>query len=275
MAIRRDKFRVTPEEQLDAVMALADQRQLAGYRVRPEPEAIDLPYVPALELVQDATTIYVETGLKRPFPEARLEDWVRYAQSCSKDTRILYCSRFELSRTRESWLRKNRIGLAVVSGDEIVDSILPHDLAMKLELPPMSKIRAPLRRKLSVAYQKHSQGEWKGAFEEFCKVFEVASRNYLTKHCRSTRIQVVHQSNGRLSVPTTQQINKMPIGALANHFDRIYQKNVLDSQIGATLIAINSDRVAVAHKKRGAENRLRKNVGSHTWAIINCLKKMY
>lgn len=269
MPFRADQFRTVSEELIEVVVALANDRAQSGYRVRVEPEEIHLPSTPALKLVRTPTTIFVEPGGKR-LSKATLENWIRYAQSCSKDTRLLYCCDGYLSPQNEKWLRERRVGLAVLEEGAILEKLVPHDLAMKLQLPPIKGLKVGLRTKLSLAYEKEQQGDWRQAFEEACKAFETDVRKYLKTHCQSGRITVLAR---RPITPTREEIDRMTIGGLATCFRNIVRKNQLDSRIGVTLSEINKDRITVAHN-RPRETSLRANVGRHMWAIINCMKEM-
>lgn len=273
MPFQSDNFQIVSEDLIAAVVALANRKAEAGYKVIVEPGEIHLPSTPALKLLREGTTIYVEPGSAR-IPERQIEDWVRYAQSCPSDTRIVYCCNKHLSHKKEGWLRARKVGLAVVENGNVVDQIGAHDLAMKMVLPPIGQLKAQLRRKLSTSYEKEGNGDWQAAFEEACKAFEVEARRYLIKYCGSGRIVLVASASGKTRTPTSSQINRMTIGALAKTFGEILKKNQLDSRIGDTLAAINRDRITVAHKKRSGEKRLRQNVGQHMWAIIGCMKEM-
>lgn len=221
---------------------------------------------------QGGTTVLVEVG--RKVRRDRLLAWVGFARSQSNDTRVLVATDKLPSSTDQEFLRNEGVGLIEVRDSRTHFIIQPKDVALHLSRPDLANYPVRIRRLLNGAYQKINDSYWKEGFEDACVTLESETRRYLIRHINSGRI-IVLDSHGKPKSYTAQQINRMPMGALAELFPRFQRANRADSLIGDALSRINKDRISVAHRKGGqrAEQRLRKNVSQHMWVIVDALKE--
>jgi hypothetical protein len=207
-----------------------------------------------------------------------MKDWVGFASSLSSDTKV-YLALPEgapLGTRIHMQLQNLGIGLLLVSGSDVKETMPAKDLALQLQLPDLRKEAKRLKRKLGPVYEQFNRNQWRQGFEEACITFETEARGYLWKLLRSGRTIVMEANGKRQKVLTKAQIDKMTMGALAKDFTNLQQQNHADSVIGQTLTHVNPDRILVAHKRlsAAAEKKLRKNVGPQMWRIVAALREL-
>jgi hypothetical protein len=270
-------FKTVADELLDSAESVADDFQFRGYSVEVERAELGYPFTPTLVCKRaNITTIIVEVDSGTSFKKLskKLEEWVRYARSTSKDTRVAAClpAAVNLTHRQMASLQDKGVGLYVAFKDRVVEQIGPADLGLSFALPVLRSLSPSLRILLGDAYEQFAHTHWREGFEEACKALETEARRYLNRWSRTGRITVLRKKGP--VVLTAKQINRMTIGDLAADFAKIQHQNHADSMIAQALARINKDRVNVVHKKRKAttEKRLRQNVGQHMWTIVAALK---
>jgi len=269
------QYTTVADELLEHADVVVDYFISRGHRVRVERYELGFPFTATFLCRRGNTTLILE--LDNAIQKKKLDDWVRYAKSSGKDTRLALCmpSAVNVTAEEEAYLRANRVGLYSVSLDPRVDErIAPDDLGLNVALPELGELPANLRGLLGPAYDQFARAQWREGFEDACQVLEVEARRYLKKWARTRRITVL-----RRGIPVAlsdREINKMTMGKLAVIFAAIQSPNHADSMIGRALTTINKDRVGVAHHKarKTTERRLRVNVGQHMWTIVAALKLM-
>lgn len=272
MSSKQFKFRTVPEEMIEDACAYANYFQTHGYTIKVEPSELGYPFTPSMKVHREQTDIMVEVDSGHR--EERLEAWVRYARSLTRDTRIaiaLQAGR-SLSHTEEDKLREAGVGLYTLN-QSVVERIAPRDIPVNVALPPLTSIHPKLRPLLGGVYEQFERSHWRAGFEDACKVLEREAARYLKRDIRSGRI-VVLDSKGKPRKLTNKIIDKLTMGQLKDCFANIVSQNYADSAIAAALERVNKDRIGVVHRMNRAatENRLRKNVGQHMWVIIDALK---
>lgn len=270
-------FKTLPDELLAAADAVADDFEMRGHNVRLERAELGYPFTPALVCARDKiTTTIVEVASGAGFTKLfkRLDEWVRYARSTSKDTRVAVClpHTANLTERQMAKLQDKGVGLYVAHPNRVAERIVPADLGLNVALPELRSLPPLMRQLLGDAYEQFAHTHWREGFEEACKVLETEARRYLNRWSRTGRIMVLRKKGP--VVLTAKQINRMTMGDLASDFAKIQNQNHADSMIGRALARINKDRVNVVHKKKRTttEKRLRANVGQHMWTIVAALK---
>jgi hypothetical protein len=270
-------FKTVADELLDSAEIVADDFQFRGYRVEVERAELGYPSTPTLVCKRgNITTIIVEvdSGISFQKLSRKLEEWVRYARSTSKDTRVAACLPADTNLTHRQMasLQDNGVGLYVAFKDRVLERIGPADLGLSFALPELRSLSPAVRIILGDAYEQFAHTHWREGFEEACKALETEARRYLNRWSRTGRITVLRKKGP--IVLTAKQINRMTMGNLAADFAKIQNQNHGDNMIAQALARINKDRVNVVHKKRKAttEKRLRQNVGQHMWTIVAALK---
>jgi|ERR1700687_218099 len=269
------QYTTVADELLEYADILADHFTNRGHRVHVERNELGFPYTATFLCRRGNTTLVLE--LDNSIQTEKLNNWVRYARSSGKDTRLALCmpSLVNVSPADETYLRTNRIGLYAIFVDPRVDErIAPDDLGLNVALPELGTLPAKLRGLLGPVYDQFDRAQWREGFEDACQVLEVEARRYFKKWSKTTRIKVL-----RKGIPialSNKEINKMTMGKLAETFAAIQSPNYADSIIEQALTTINKDRVGVAHHKarKTTEKRLRANVGQHMWTIVAALKLM-
>jgi hypothetical protein len=262
---------------LDFAEIASDDFQLRGFKVQVERAELGYPFTPALVCTREKiTTIIVEVATGKSFRKLikRLDEWVRYARSTSKDTRVAVClpHNADLTHRHMATLQGKGVGLYVVYRNKVVEQIVPSDLGLNVALPKLASLSPETRSLLGDAYEQFAHTHWREGFEDACKVLETEPRRYLNRWSRTGRITVMRKK-GPIAL-TAKQINRMTMGDLASDFAKIQNQNHADSVIAQALVRINKDRVNVVHKKKKktTEKRLRSNVGQHMWTIVAALK---
>lgn len=245
-----------------------------GYTVTIEPTRLGYPYTPTMKGVRQKTESIIE--FSNDYDKERMDNWVRYAKSCSTDIRIIYSTCRVLSQETRNLMEARGVGLIVCDAGIVVPQILPRDLSVNVELPPIEEFSRKLKAMLGPIYDQIDNSFWREGFEDACKLVEVGAREYLFKWLGTNRIRLLSEK-GTIYKPTKAQISKMTMGRLAEVYSQIISKNLADSQIADALKKLNKDRIGVVHhkNKQSTETRLRKNVGQHMWMIITVLKLLY
>jgi hypothetical protein len=269
----RRAFRTVAEELLDAAEIAADHFANHGYSVRVEKHELGFPYTPTMICKRQSTTLIVEVDILARLK--RLQEWVAFAKSTSRDTRIVLVIPAEavIDAKSEAALRSLGIGLVAASEEGCVERLVGRDLALGVQLPELSQLPRKVQRILGPAYEQFGRGQWREGFEEACQALEREARRYLKAGLRSTRIKIVRKKDAS---PSASEVDKMTMGQLAGAFTSIESKNKVDSLIGETLKTVNKDRIGVAHHKakKRTETRLRSNVGRHMWSVVAVMKEV-
>jgi hypothetical protein len=202
---------------------------------------------------------------------------VRFGRSAGRDTRLAVCvpSTTVISASDEAKLRTEGVGLYRVEPGGVVEQLIPHDLALNVQLPAVGSLSRNVRVLLGSAYEHFRRANWREGFEDACQALEGEARRYLLRWIRTKRITVL-KPDGTVQQLSEKRIKKMTMGQLADVYSRIQNKNRADSLIAKTLAKVNKDRIGVAHYKgtTQAEKRLRINVGQHMWSVIGALKEL-
>ena len=271
----RPRFLTVPTELLEYAESIATHFNKRGYRVKPEHYAVGYPERPTLVCVRKATTVIVEVNAR--LPRVALDEWCRYAASCSADTQVALCvpDVASLSFKDIEFLQQSRIGLYVANSESCAERLAPADLALSVDLPAIDYLPSKVRALLGPVYEQFERGQWRDAFKDACQVLEEQARRHVKAGIKSTRI-VVLDRNGNERKLTNRQIDRMTLGALAEAFSNIKTPNAVDDILAKSLATINRDRVASTHHKarQSTERSLRRNVGQHMWTIISALKRM-
>lgn len=255
-----------PDELLHVAEAAADYMSDRGFTVRPEHEDLGFPYCPTLFCRREHTTYVVEVVACLD-PE-KMRAWVSYGKSCGQDFRVAYAVSVEagLQAGSRDLLAHDGLGLLELDSAVCEERVVALDLSLNVELPPLRSMSRDVRALVGRAYEHFDRGNWREGFEDAAQALEAEARRYLKRH--AARIIFVSKP------VTAREIDRMTLGALAKLFQRIQNQNLDDKQIGATLQAINKDRIGVVHHRgrRRSEKRLRANVGRHMWAICGAMK---
>lgn len=255
-----------PDELLHVAEAAADFMSGRGFTVRLEREELGFPFCPTLLCRRGHITHVVEVAAA--LDQDKLRSWVGYGKSCGKEFRMAYAVPVEarLQADSRDLLAEHGLGLLEVDNAACEERVVAQDLSLSVELPPLRSMSRQIRALLGRAYEHFEQGNWRESFEDAAQALEAQARRYLKRH--ASRIVYIGKQ------VTPREIDRMPLGGLAKTFQRIQNQNLDDKQIGATLQAINRDRIGVVHHRghRRAESRLRANVGKHMWAICGAMK---
>lgn len=261
------------EELLDVANAAFEYFKAQQYTVKVEHREVAFPRVPTLVCRRGHETLIVEVASSLDIKAH--DHWLGYGRSCTKDTRLAVVIRSSpgLDQKGAEFAVANKVGVYTFS-DAVSEILSPGDLAMNVHLPELSSLPPVVRKQMAPVFKKWSS-DWRDALDDACQTVEVEARKYLKTAVKSQRV-IILDDKGRPKSYTDVQIGRMTLGQLSGVFDRISNKTAKDSFIANTLPTINPERVGLAHKKPSAkvETRLRKNAGSHMWAITNCLVEM-
>jgi hypothetical protein len=268
----RRKYETLAPEMEEYADRVADDFENHGYSVRVEKRELGFPYTPTLLAKREHTTIVIDVCSSISL--SRLDNWVSFGRSCGHDLQVVVCvsDSVSLSTKDHDNIRSRNCGLVTVGNTDVIHLITSRDLGLNIPLPNRSSLSPRLRALLGTAYDRFDNGLWREGFDEACRVFEVAARQHLKRWIKTGRIQLVTKKGPKKI--TGAKVEKLTIGQLAETFGQIQAKTRTDSQVEQTLAAINKDRVSLVHHKhkKWTENRLRKNVGRHMWAIVDALR---
>jgi hypothetical protein len=269
-------FLTVPRELQSSVYACWDALQGSGYRLFAEHSE---PHFP------ETATILARRPREHRFylfdariKEQRLILWSKYGRSCSSATFIISCVPVGVAIPAATIPRIQElgIGLTIIDEDGSLREVLPPiDLSLNISLPPLDRHKAIVRRELFKAHREFDRGDWKRGFELACKTVERFARNYLLREARAGKVQVPGKG-GLPKAVSPREIDRMPLGALAEIFCQKLIPSQVDAQLCGGLKKINPDRIDVAHDKMNAskERRLRANVARHMWTIDNLLTRI-
>lgn len=206
----------------------------------------------------------------------KLELWTAYAKACALETKVTFYlpENATIAAGVLANARKNGVGIRVVSLDGNVIEVAPNrDLTFNVSLPPVSRVRVNLRKKVQIIH-KTFEDDWKRGFEDACKLVEKCARNRLKREAANGTLKIVEGNKTKnLSVA---RVEKLTLGQLATSFCNKVSQTRVDRQLCGGLQRINPDRVNIAHDKlsRRRLNKLRERVGGHMWTIHNLLSVM-
>lgn len=268
-------FLTVPNE-LQAI-ALACNKSLlaAGFRLKCENNEHDYPETATIDARrQGQHWFYIfDDRVKQP----RILLWSAYARSCTSSTFVMLCIRKKSAlKAKDLVLLKSQgVGLTVIDDEDVLSEVVSAiDLTMNITLPPLNRHRVAMRRQLLTVHGQFRNGNWKGGFEDACKLVEKTARDYLLNQIKNSQVTVPAKKGPKTI--SKDEARRLPLGALANVFcQRLYPKQI-DSQLCGGLKKINPDRIKVAHNKlsNSDERRLRENVGRHMWTIDNLLREL-
>ena len=268
------QFKTLAPELLEYADRMAEDSAQRGYRIRIEKHELGQPFTPTFIARRNQTTTIVEVAAFLPFD--KLTAWSNYGKSCGQDLRVIACVPHTCPITAEErdHLRRLGCGLTVVSAATIDHHIPPQDLALAVALPARLTLPNGVRRCLGSAYDQFDQAQWREGFDEACKALEKEARVYLKRWIRTGRIQLIAKSI--VFSPSPKKVDRMTMGQLAQAFSQIAAKTQTDSIVEQALAKVFKDRNALAHHKTrmSTERRLRTNVGTHMYAIIEALKAL-
>ncbi len=266
------KFLTVMGELLDTARAMAEHFETHGHKVQAEPREVMYPLTPTLRATRGQSTRIIEVGDK--INTVNVKKWIAYCKSCGKDTRFAICvpSMDELDPKKLKLLQSEGVGLFEVTADNVNEIFSPKDLAMKVELPSLKGLKKGVRISLGPAWEDFRNKGWDEGFENACKALEKDARKYLARW-NGQRINILSQS-GQVRSLSASQIEKMPMGALAQAYARINTPDARDNKIGQVLAMVNEDRIKIAHKKKRWES-IRSRVGNHMYAILNAVKEIH
>lgn len=269
------EFRTVPDELLEHANAAATFHEEHGYSVKVERKEPAFPYRPTLLCKRAPTTLVIEVVESVELDRAR--EWSRFGHSLTRDTRFAFAVPASNNRNHDidAALAELGVGLLVVDGDTVLETLPAKDLAVNLDFPELRRLSPKLRKLLAPAYEQFQRSQWREAFNEMCQVLEKECLAHLKKGVNSGRV-TFRRPNGRVWKLTVAQIDKMPMGGLAQAFSLIETPNHADTVAATTLTKINKDRIAVTHKKGTAatEARLRRNAGQDIWLVVSALKEI-
>lgn len=266
-------FLTVPDELLEHAECAADGLTMLGYRVTVEVRELGQPYTPTLVTRRKRTRMVVEVMSTIDLP--RVEEWVRYARSTGRDFRVAVVvpETSDVDGPTVGHLKTLGVGLFRSRVGDLVEQIAAKDLGLNVSLPDPKKIPPKVRPLLGPVYEQFDRSNWREGFGDACTALEQEARKYLKQGMESGRVVLVGRG-GMAAKTTSKEIETMPMGLLAEAFAKIRNPNKTDSAVGEILGRLNRDRVGEAHHKGKpvTENRLRKNVGSHMWSILEGLR---
>lgn len=260
----------------DVLVALAEETERHfkknGFATTRERQDLAYPATPALVCKRRPTVLIIDVSNR--FEEARLLAWAAFGQSMSTDTQIAVVTKSGSQVEKKgAWLRRNKIGLYVRDGADIVEVIAPQDLSVQMKLPDLGKASASCRKALGPAFDQIHRGAWREGFESACQALEQLARRHVIESIEAPRLQF-REKNGTPVRVTKDQVKKMTLGQLAFLMVKASPMNAQDSTLSKALPRINKARVDVAHKKYAREAALRKSVGALIWVIFNAVQAM-
>jgi hypothetical protein len=243
----------------------------AGYTVRREIYETDFPASATLLCRRGHARVIVEIHAKVNM--TNIEQWVRYAQSCSADTQIALVVPDGVPPKKETKLREMKVGLYISDSVKLTEKCSPRDLALRAALPELKS--AKLRKLFGEAFGKFEGPDWRDGFGDAAEVVEEEARRYLKAGVKDGRL-IVLDKTGHPKPPTAKQINRMTMGQLKDTFARVVTLNQADSIVYEVLDQVNPERIEKVHKKltKVAEKKLRENVGQHMWRLVKAMRAM-
>src|ERR1035438_7344101 len=182
-------YKTVSDELVEHAEIVAGHFENSGYKVRHEVLELGFPYTPTFVCRRSPTTLILEVDNKVQIK--RLDDWVRFAKSTGKDTRVALCCADSVALTPAeiAALRDRRIGIYLTSRDRVVEHSIPDDLGLNVALPDPVSLPREVQEKLGPAYEQFNRAQWREGFEDACQALETAARNYLNKWMKTVRVQ--------------------------------------------------------------------------------------
>lgn len=266
-------FKTVPDELLHVAEALEEYLADRGYQISIETPELGFPFTPTITGSRGHEKLIIE--LSSVIDSPRLNRWVKFCKSQNSDTRLCATVAHDEAHRAETseYCQLNRIGLWTFREGQIVEQRAPIDLAVHVELPELKEIPPKLRPYLADPFKKIQSGEWRDGLGDIYLAIEDRARDYLKEGIDRTRIVSVTVKGKILA---RDKVDGMTMGQLAIAFKNIRSQNQQDSLIASTLALINPTRVKLTHKRlqKSAEESIRKDVGKHVWAAINCLEEI-
>src|SRR2546430_3175555 len=222
----RPRFLTVPTELLEYAESVAEYFQSRGCRVKPEHFAVGFPARPTLVCTRKSTTVIVEVNTR--VPNAVLEQWCRYAASCSSDTQIALCvpARTSIPSKAMYFVQQSKVGLYLAQASSCIEQLPPYDLALRVAFPELKSLPARVRELLGAVYEQFDRGQWREGFKEACQVLEEQARKHLKLHLQSGRV-VVLDGKGNERKLSKKDIDRMTLGALAKAYANIKTPNAV------------------------------------------------
>lgn len=267
--MNRNQFNLVSDDLLPLAVSARKYFGLRGYRVSVEKSELGYPFTPCLKCVRQQTTLVVD--LQSQVQHERLDKWVAYCKSRTRDTRVAVVvpRTLNIRTEQESELRDKGIGCFFADERNLTRKITPRDLTISFELPKLADLPSRLRRLLGHSYERFEESEAIDGFLDACTVLENECKVYLRKGIKSGRIKFISAKGPKTY--STKQINSATMGYLMVMFDQIRSKNNTDNGLYQALENINPDRIKAAHK-RSTARRLSQNATHHMWVIVQALK---
>src|SRR6266851_10031889 len=185
-------FLTVPHELQAIAYACKQALVQSGYSLKYEYTEVHFP---------ETATIYAKRGRREQhfyifdarIKEDRLSLWAGYGRSCSSATFVVLCLPQNGAISTEAMVRVRELGVgltAIGPDGNCVEILAPVDLSVNIQLPPLERHRAPIRRELAKVHAWFDRGDWKGGFEEACKLLEKSARDHLRREARAARVQV-------------------------------------------------------------------------------------
>lgn len=267
-------FLTLPDELQSLARELLSYLAKRGYAPTKEPNSLALPATPTILATRGHETHYFLVRQTVVSDEA--DTWVRYAGSCTTDTRITFCcpENHSVGVAQLTALRQQRIGLTVRSAAGFDISSEARDLAFHARAPDRAGLKPKVRELLGEAFDRLEVGDWRPAFEDACTVLEERCRIYLLTKLKMGGVK--YKSGKKTKTPTSKQIKKMTLGAMKDVFCKMVYQNQLEANLCTALTKLNPDRIRRAHTRAapGSEAALRRRVGTHMWLISNALANL-
>lgn len=263
------EFLTLPDELQTLANRLAEDLAARGYKVKREPDSLELPATPTISATRRHETHYFL--VRQSWTEVEIEQWHRFCCSCATETRLTICSSARPTNPRMSKLRGLGIGFMRQHGDGFHREVESRDLAFHAKAPDRASLKPKVRALLGEALDRLDGGDWRPAFEDACGILEEECRRYLLRNLRMGRVK--YQVGTKTKIPTVAHINKMTLGALKDVFCQMISQNHTEAHLCAALTKINPDRIRRTHRKKAknAEAAVRRRVGIHFWLINNAL----
>jgi hypothetical protein len=244
-----------------------------GHVIKVEPEDLGFPYTPTFTAKLSHTLVICD--VQDRLNVDRTVEWVQYARTCQRDTRIMVAlaDSVIVKPKDEQKLAEFGVGVLMCGTEACYEKLTAKDQALALALPTLMSLPPKVRRVLAPAYDQFAHGDWREGFKTACQTFELEARLYLAKAVRVGKVQLVTPT-GKYSKVKPETIGKATQGQLAHYYSAIAAPNKTEAFLEQALARLNDDRVRAIHygTSRGTEARLRRNVGQHMLVIINALK---
>lgn len=268
-------FLTVPDDLVEIAESAYGYFDELGYSVSIEESIVEYPYTPTLTLKRSPTRLIVDVANGVSHDVVR--QWVAYGKSCTSDTRFALAipAWVEVANDDQIALRANGVGVYLATSNEVVETLVPADLAVNIDLPLLPLYPNSVRKVLGSSFETIRRGQWREGFGEACVALENAAKEYLKAHVATGRIAFVSPA-GRTVSYSNEEIDEMSMGQLKNAFGFINLPTGRDSQITAVLERVNPDRIREAHPDPSgdAEKVLRKNVRHQLWAIVSGVEQL-